>query len=186
MDDRYGALAHAAVVHDRPLRTAVADCRAVVKFTGGNRVAGLFSSQSLRLEFARRSLPLLCDNFERADRHEAEDRCFDKVIAYNDLYTLKRVEIPFEGSTIAGILHLPKDVKKPPCVIYRARHGHDERGLPQRPEQCVRPAWHGLPLDRRAGTGREQSSWHPGAAGHLEKALAAVLNFLETHRRHST
>ena len=120
----------------------------------------------------------------KRELHDAEDRCFDKVIAYNDLYTLKRVEIPFEGSTIAGILHLPKDVNKPAVRHIRARHGHDERGLPQRPEQCVRPAWHGLPLDRRAGTGREQSSWNPVAAGHLRKSAHRGARCSREARRH--
>lgn len=69
--------------------------------------------------FGRAKWPILDNRSERKHAlHAAEDRCFDKVIAYNDLYRIERIEVPFDGSAIPGILHLPNTVDRPPCVIF--------------------------------------------------------------------
>lgn len=41
---------------------------------------------------------------------------FDKVIQYSR--NIERVEIPFEGQSLPGLLHLPEDVKNPPVVLH--------------------------------------------------------------------
>ena len=69
--------------------------------------------------FGRAKWPILDNTSERKlGLHAAEDRCFDKVISFNDLYKIKRIEIPFENASIPGILHLPNNTKQPPCVVF--------------------------------------------------------------------
>lgn len=61
--------------------------------------------------------------FETNDRKRMlMDRCaraYDKVIEFHTDHIIERVEVPFGDTTIAGLLHLPKDVHGPvPCVLF--------------------------------------------------------------------
>lgn len=49
--------------------------------------------------------------------YERMSECFDKVIRYAD-YPIERIEVPFQGETLLGLLHLLPDRRKAPCVIY--------------------------------------------------------------------
>lgn len=49
--------------------------------------------------------------------HRLKNDCYDKVIELND-YPIERVEIPFEGSTLPGLLHLPLNHGQFPVVVF--------------------------------------------------------------------
>ncbi len=57
------------------------------------------------------------DHPEKIFLHERLSACYDRVIALSD-YPIERVEVPWEGVTIAGLLHLVPDRRKAPVVIF--------------------------------------------------------------------
>jgi len=85
----------------------------------GDLVTAAEFYQRAAICYGRSKWPIL-DNTSARKRelHAAEDRCYDKVIAHNDLYRIVRVEIPFDGNSIPAILHLPNNVQRPPCVLF--------------------------------------------------------------------
>lgn len=57
------------------------------------------------------------DNPRKEDLLNRCLRCYDKVIALND-YPIERVEIPFDGKSFPGLLHLPAGDGPFPTVIF--------------------------------------------------------------------
>lgn len=57
------------------------------------------------------------DNREKIFLHRKHMECFDKVAEYAD-YPIETVEIPWEGVTIQGRLHLLPDRRKAPTVLF--------------------------------------------------------------------
>ena len=85
----------------------------------GNHITAGEFYQRAAICFGRAKWPIMDDKSARKiELNASEERCFDKVIAYNELYRIVRVEIPFEGGLIPGILHLPRGVTRPPCVVF--------------------------------------------------------------------
>jgi alpha-beta hydrolase superfamily lysophospholipase len=57
------------------------------------------------------------DNEKKIDLGEKQNTCFDKYIDYAD-HKIERVEIPFEGKSIPGLLHFPGSSTPPySCVL---------------------------------------------------------------------
>lgn len=57
------------------------------------------------------------DNQENISCHAKKTACYDEFIKHAP-HRIERVEIPFEGNSLAGILHLPPNTgKKSPCVL---------------------------------------------------------------------
>ena len=57
------------------------------------------------------------DNPQKISLHGKCISCYDKVIKYSK-YRIEKVEIPYESASIPGLLHLPTNGKKNPCVIF--------------------------------------------------------------------
>lgn len=57
------------------------------------------------------------DNPEKIYLHGMLLKCFDKVMQYAD-HPIERVEIPFEGNFIQGVLHMPPGRPKAPTVLF--------------------------------------------------------------------
>jgi len=58
------------------------------------------------------------DNEENLAYHAKKAECYDKFIKEAP-HPIERVEIPFEGQSLPGLLHLPPDCpEKAPCVLY--------------------------------------------------------------------
>jgi pimeloyl-ACP methyl ester carboxylesterase len=57
------------------------------------------------------------DNPEKIYLHGMLLKCFDKVMAYAD-HPIERVEIPFEGNYIQGVLHMLPGRPKAPTVVF--------------------------------------------------------------------
>lgn len=57
------------------------------------------------------------DNEENIAFHARKANCYDKFIKYAP-HPIERVEVPFEGKSLPGILHIPRDAKRPSaCVV---------------------------------------------------------------------
>ncbi|MBI3015493.1 MAG: alpha/beta hydrolase [Candidatus Tectomicrobia bacterium] len=57
------------------------------------------------------------DNPQKMAWEEDKDHCYDKYIAYAD-HRIERVEVPFEGKSLSGLLHLPREVQgKVPAIL---------------------------------------------------------------------
>lgn len=57
------------------------------------------------------------DNAQKLALAVGQSRCYDKYIEYAD-HAIERIEIPFEGTTVPALLHLPKvPVHPSPCVV---------------------------------------------------------------------
>lgn len=69
------------------------------------------------LYYGRAQWSIFEDNDEKAELHGNLVSCFDKMMKYND-YPMEKVEIPFGNRTIPGILHLPLNGDRSPCVIF--------------------------------------------------------------------
>lgn len=79
---------------------------------------------------------------------------FDKVIQYN-WYPMERVEIPFEGKSIPGILSLAPGAKKAPTVLYvPGMDLHKENGINYINNSYVRRGMNCLAID---GPGQGES-----------------------------
>jgi len=58
------------------------------------------------------------DNESNPLYSEKKNKCYDKFIKYAPR-PVERVEIPFEGESLPGLLHLPsKNSKKVPCIVH--------------------------------------------------------------------
>ncbi len=57
------------------------------------------------------------DNPEKIYLHDMLLKCFDKVMAYAS-HPIERVEIPFEGNFIQGVLHMVPGGEKHPTVVF--------------------------------------------------------------------
>jgi alpha-beta hydrolase superfamily lysophospholipase len=156
------------------------EAQALVAERAGNTITAAEFYQRAAICYGRSKWPIMdSSSVRKRELHEAEDRCFDKVIAYNDLYTLERVEIPFEGSSIAGILHLPKDVKSPPCVVFVPGMDMTKEDFPNVQNNVfVRRGMACLSIDG-PGQGASNLRGIQSRLGTYEKALAAVLDALE-------
>ena len=156
------------------------EAQALAAEQAGNTITASEFYHRAAICYGRSKWPIMDNSSVRKrELHDAEDRCFDKVIAYNDLYTLKRVEIPFDGSTIAGILHLPKDVKKPPCVIFVPGMDMTKEDFPNVQNNVfVRRGMACFSIDG-PGQGASNLRGIQSRLGTYEKALTAVLDVLE-------
>ena len=156
------------------------EAQALAAEQAGNTITASEFYHRAAICYGRSKWPIMDNSSVRKrELHDAEDRCFDKVIAYNDLYTLKRVEIPFDGSTIAGILHLPKDVKKLPCVIFVPGMDMTKEDFPNVQNNVfVRRGMACFSIDG-PGQGASNLRGIQLRLGTYEKALAAVLDVLE-------
>jgi alpha-beta hydrolase superfamily lysophospholipase len=129
--------------------------------------------------YGRAKWPILDNMSERKQHlHAAEDRCFDKVVAYHDLYRIERMEIPFEGAAIPGILHLPHAVQRPPCVIFVPGMDMTKEDFPNVQNNVfVRRGMACLSIDG-PGQGACNLRGIQSRAGTYERALSAVLDAL--------
>lgn len=66
--------------------------------------------------YGRAQYSYFSDDPKKRAYHDKLRKCFDKVISLNAT-PIERVEIPFEGKTLYGVLHLPTDAENVPCVI---------------------------------------------------------------------
>ncbi|MFC1867820.1 alpha/beta hydrolase family protein [Thermodesulfobacteriota bacterium] len=58
------------------------------------------------------------DNDELMELSRKKNECYDKYIEYAD-HPIERVEIPFEGKSLPGYLHLPsRDAENVPCMLF--------------------------------------------------------------------
>lgn len=69
------------------------------------------------------------DNPEKIFFHQRLDECFDRVIALND-YPMERVEIEWEGRQYSGILHLLRDRRRAPTILYCPGMDNTKEGFP--------------------------------------------------------
>jgi pimeloyl-ACP methyl ester carboxylesterase len=146
----------------------------------GNTITAGEFYQRAAICYGRSKWPIMDNNSPRKkELHAAEDRCYDKVIAYNDLYTIKRMEIPFDGKSIACILHLPNGVKKPPCVVFVPGMDMTKEDFPNVQNNVfVRRGLACLSIDG-PGQGASNLRGIPSGLGIYEKALASVLEALK-------
>ena len=115
------------------------------------------------------------------EMHAKYTSCYDKLIKYSK-YPMEKVEIPYENTSITGILHLPPNVKKAPCVIFLP-------GTDMIKEQFPNPKRNifverGLAVLSIDGPGQGESNirnikvrddlWS------YEKAVSATIDYLET------
>lgn len=146
----------------------------------GNTVTASEFYQRAAICYGRSKWPIM-DNksLRKRELHAAEDRCYDKVIAYNDLYAIKRVEIPLDEKSISGILHLPNAVKKPPCVVFVPGMDMTKEDFPNVQNNVfVRRGMACLSIDG-PGQGASNLRGLPSRLGTYERALASVLEILE-------
>ena len=155
------------------------DAQAAVAEGKGDLVTAAEFYHRAAICFGRAKWPILDNSSERKQLlHAAEDRCFDKVIAYHDLYVIKRVEIPFEGSAIPGILHLPRSVERPPCVVFVPGMDMTKEDFPNVQNNVfVRRGMACLSIDG-PGQGACNLRGIQSRRGTYERAVSAVLNAL--------
>ncbi len=146
----------------------------------GHRVtAGEFYHRAA-LYYGRAKWPIFDDTSPRKRRlSEQQNACFDKVIAYNDLYRLERVEIPFEGRSLAGILHHVPGPDRPPCVIFAPGMDMTKEDFPNVQNNIfVRRGLACLSID---GPGQGESNLRGIKAelDNYERAVSAAVDFLQ-------
>ena len=92
---------------------------------------------------------------------------------------LERVEIPFDGTFIPGYLRLPKGVAKPPCVLLLGGLDTTKEDYISLNNLCVE---RGLATFAFDGPGQGEMAWTTRWRPDFERAIYAVLDYLETRR----
>jgi pimeloyl-ACP methyl ester carboxylesterase len=105
------------------------------------------------------------------------DECYDKVIAYSD-YPIERVEIPFEGRSLAALVHLLPDRRPAPFVLYiPGMDGTKENALDPLHNVFLDRGFHVLALD---GPGQGSSNLRKirVTADNYERAGQAAIDYI--------
>ena len=105
------------------------------------------------------------------------DECWDKLIALSD-YPIERVEIPWEGRTLAALVHLLPDRRKAPWVLYiPGMDGTKENALNPLNNIFLQHGFNVLALD---GPGQGSSNLRKirVTEDNYERAGVAALNYI--------
>ena len=125
------------------------------------------------------------DNAEKIRLYGKMLSCYEKFIKYND-NPIEKVEIPWEGKSIAALLHLLPDRRKAPCVIYVPGMDNTKEGFLKRygetfpqPNLFVQRGMHAIAID---GPGQGESNLRKIRAtpDNYERAGKAVIDYLMT------
>lgn len=118
------------------------------------------------------------DNEENIAFHTRKADCYDKFIKYAP-HPIQRVEIPFEGKSMPGILHFPRNAKQPlACVVVlRGMDALKEYAVPQYGSKFLERGMAVLALD---GPGQGESLMRKlrCTADNYARAGRAVMDFL--------
>jgi pimeloyl-ACP methyl ester carboxylesterase len=107
------------------------------------------------------------------------DACYDKVIEYSD-YPIERVEIPWEGRSLAALVHLLPDRRKAPFILYiPGMDGTKENALNPLDNVFLQHGFHVLCLD---GPGQGSSNLRKirVTADNYERAGRAAVDYILT------
>lgn len=117
------------------------------------------------------------DNSEKIFLHERMSRCYDRIIALG-AHRIERVEIPWEGVSIAGLLHLAPNEGRAPAVLFLPGMDMTKEAFPD-PENnpFFKRGMHVLSLD---GPGQGVSNLRKirVTADNYERAASAALEYL--------
>jgi 2,6-dihydroxypseudooxynicotine hydrolase len=163
-------------------------CRVWSEFAGAAAARGETAQKAghratAAREFARASLYYhYAQNFyfdDLTQKRAAEDQkvaIFQRAAALLDP-PLERVEIPFEGTVIPGYFRLPKNVAKPPCVLLLGGLDTTKEDYLDVNNLCIE---RGLATFAFDGPGQGEMAWNMRWRPDFERAIYAVLDYLET------
>ncbi len=110
--------------------------------------------------------------------HKKAVECRNLALPYLDPPG-ERVEIPYAGTKLAGILRKPKGVAKPPIVIMCMGMDSAKEEMPSNEEHFLRRGIATLAFD---GPGQGEAEYDLPICPEYEKPVAAVADFIETRK----
>jgi pimeloyl-ACP methyl ester carboxylesterase len=119
------------------------------------------------------------DNQHKIHYWSKVDECYDRLIALSD-YPIERVEIPWEGRSLAALLHLLPDRRPAPIALYiPGMDGTKENALNPLKNLFLEHGFHVLALD---GPGQGSSNLRKirVTADNYERAGIAALDYIAT------
>ncbi len=155
-----------------------ATARAYERMGYGETAVEIYYNAAMDYRLAQHAI-FYDDHPRKIELHGKMSECFDRIIELSN-YRIERVEVPFEGSHIQGLLHLHPGGEPRPCILYMP-------GMDTTKEMFPHPV-HNIALERGLhclsmdGPGQGISNLRKirAVGDNYERAAKAVIDYLQS------